>query len=117
MLGSMYGQVSSYPDTYKGLVPASSVAYHTLKGGVLQLTRHLAAYWAEDSVRVNSLSPGPFPAESANPEMVERLKGYSPMRRMGYPAELKGAVVFLASEASSYMTGQNLVIDGGWTAL
>ena len=67
MLGSMYGQVSSYPDAYKGLVPASSVAYHTLKGGVLQLTRHLAAYWAEDSVRVNSLSPGPFPAESANP--------------------------------------------------
>ena len=117
MLGSMYGLVSSYPDAYKDLVPASSVAYHTLKGGVLQLTRHLAAYWAENSVRVNSLSPGPFPAESANPEMIERLKGYSPMCRMGHPVELKGAVVFLASEASSYMTGQNLVIDGGWTAV
>ena len=117
MLGSMYGQVSSYPDAYKGLAPASSVAYHTLKGGVLQLTRHLAAYWAQDAVRVNSLSPGPFPAESANQDMVERLKGYSPMRRMGHPTELKGAVVFLASEASSYMTGQNLVVDGGWTAV
>ena len=117
MLGSMYGLVSSYPDAYKDLVPASSVAYHTLKGGVLQLTRHLAVYWAEDSVRVNSLSPGPFPAESANQQMIERLKVYSPMCRMGNPAELKGAVVFLASEASSYMTGQNLVIDGGWTAV
>jgi gluconate 5-dehydrogenase len=117
MLGSMYGQVSSYPDAYRDLAPASSVAYHTLKGGVLQLTRHLATYWAEDSVRVNSLSPGPFPADASHSEMVERLKGYSPMRRMGHPAELKGAVVFLASEASSYMTGQNLVIDGGWTAL
>ncbi len=117
MLGSMYGQVASYADAYKGLVPASSVAYHTLKGGILQLTRHLAAYWADDSVRVNSLSPGPFPSESANSDMVERLKNYSPMHKMGCPEELKGAVIFLASEASSYMTGQNLVIDGGWTAV
>ena len=117
MLGSMYGLVSSNPDAYRNICPANSVAYQTLKGGILQQTRHLAISWAENGVRVNSLTPGPFPAESANPEMVERLKGYSPMRRMGYPAELKGAVVFLASEASSYMTGQNLVIDGGWTAL
>ena len=80
------------------------------------MTRHLATFWAQDSVRVNSLSPGPFPADSANQEMVGRLKTYSPMRRMGLPAELKGAVVFLASDASSYMTGQNLVVDGGWTA-
>lgn len=116
ILGSMYGLVSSYPDAYRDLAPASSVAYHTLKGGVLQMTRHLATFWAEDSVRVNSLSPGPFPADSANQEMVGRLKTYSPMRRMGLPAELKGAVVFLASDASSYMTGQNLVVDGGWTA-
>lgn len=116
MLGSMYGQVSSYPDAYQGLCPASSVAYHALKGGILQLTRHLAVYWAQDSVRVNSLSPGPFPADTVVPAMVERLEGYSPMRRMGHPAELKGAVVFLASDASTYMTGQNLVIDGGWTA-
>jgi gluconate 5-dehydrogenase len=117
MLGSMYGLVSSNPDAYRNICPANSVAYQTLKGGILQQTRHLAINWAEYGVRVNSLTPGPFPAESANPEMVERLKGYAPMRRMGNPAELKGAVVFLASEASSYMTGQNLIIDGGWTAV
>ncbi len=115
-LGSMYGQVASYPDAYEGVCPASPVAYHTLKGGILQMTRHLAAYWARDRVRVNSLSPGPFPGAKAPAAMVERLREKLPMRRMGLPFELKGAVVFLASDASSFMTGQNLVIDGGWTA-
>ena len=116
MLGSMYGLVGSYPDAYKDICPASPVAYHTLKGGIVHLTRHLAIYWAEDQVRVNCLSPGPFPPPRIPEEMVQRLDGHSPMKRMGLPHELKGAVVFLASNASSYMTGQNLVIDGGWTA-
>ena len=116
MLGSMYGLVGSYPDAYRDVCPASPVAYHALKGGVVHLTRHLAVYWAGDRVRVNCLSPGPFPSPKAPAEMVRRLTEHSPMKRMGLPHELKGAVVFLASDASSYMTGQNLVIDGGWTA-
>ena len=115
-IGSMYGVVGSYPEAYEGVVPASPVAYHALKGGIVHLTRHLAVYWAKDRVRVNCLSPGPFPKESANDEMVARLCTKSPMGRMGEPWEVKGAVVFLASDASSYMTGQNLLIDGGWTA-
>ena len=117
MIGSMYGVVGSYPDAYEGASPAASpVAYHALKGGVVQMTRHLAVYWARDDVRVNCLSPGPFPSGSASPALVERLAQKSPMRRMGRPDELKGAVVFLSSDASSYMTGQNLIVDGGWTA-
>ena len=116
LLGSMYGLVGSYPDAYAGVCPASPVAYHALKGGIVQMTRHLAAYWAADRVRVNCLSPGPFPTDKAPAEMVERLTAKLPMRRMGRPHELKGAVVFLASDASSFLTGQNLVIDGGWTA-
>jgi NAD(P)-dependent dehydrogenase (short-subunit alcohol dehydrogenase family) len=116
LLGSMYGQVGSYPDAYEGICVASPVAYHTLKGGLIHLTRHLAVYWARDGVRVNCLSPGPFPNEKAPAAMVERLCTKSPMQRMGMPYELKGAIVFLASDASSYMTGQNLTIDGGWTA-
>jgi NAD(P)-dependent dehydrogenase (short-subunit alcohol dehydrogenase family) len=116
MVGSMYGLVGSYPDVYAGVAAASPVAYHALKGGIVQMTRHLAVYWAKDGIRVNCLSPGPFPSGKAAAEMVERLKRKSPMGRMGRPEELKGAVVFLASDASSYMTGQNLVIDGGWTA-
>ena len=116
MLGSMYGLVASYPEAYQGICPASPVAYHTLKGGIIHLTRHLAVYWAGDGVRVNCLSPGPFPSPKAPAGLADRLDLHSPMRRMGLPHELKGAIVFLASDASSYMTGQNLVIDGGWTA-
>ncbi|HWL09896.1 MAG TPA: SDR family oxidoreductase [Planctomicrobium sp.] len=115
-LGSMYGQVASYPDAYDGIGPASPVAYHALKGGVIHMTRHLAVYWATDGVRVNCLSPGPFPSEKAPPGLAERLNHKVPMGRIGRADELKGAIVFLASDASSYMTGQNLTIDGGWTA-
>jgi gluconate 5-dehydrogenase len=116
MLGSMYGVAASYPDAYEGLCPASPVAYHALKGSIVHLTRHLAVYWARDGVRVNCLSPGPFPRETAQAKMVERLCTKVPLRRMGRPFEVKGAVVFLASDASSYVTGHNLLVDGGWTA-
>jgi gluconate 5-dehydrogenase len=117
MLGSMYGMVASYPEAYKGVCAASPAAYHALKGGIIHLTRHLAAYWAKDGVRVNCLSPGPFPNPDKIPDaLFRRLEPHCPMGRMGAAHELKGAVVFLAGDASSYMTGQNLVIDGGWTA-
>lgn len=115
-LGSMYGLVGSYPEVYEGIGSANPAAYQALKGGIIQLARHLAVYWAADHVRVNCLSPGPFPSPKAPQKLVNRLKEKSPMKRMGQPYELKGAIVFLASDASSYVTGQNLVVDGGWTA-
>jgi NAD(P)-dependent dehydrogenase (short-subunit alcohol dehydrogenase family) len=116
MIASMYGLVGSYPDVYEQISPASPVAYHAAKGGILQMTRHLAVYWAPDRVRVNAISPGPFPGSNAPAELKTRLSTKLPMQRMGEPHELKGAVVFLASDASSYVTGHNLVVDGGWTA-
>ncbi len=116
MIGSMYGVVGSYPDAYAGVCTASPVQYHALKGGIIHMTRHLAVYWAKDNVRVNCLSPGPFPSEKAPGEMVERLKTKSPTGRMGRPFELKGALILLLSDAGSYITGQNLLVDGGWTA-
>jgi len=116
MIGSMYGVVGSYPDAYEGICAASPVAYHTLKGGLIHMTRHLAVYWAKDRVRVNCLSPGPFPSEAVSREMVERLQAKSPMGRMGRAHEMKGALLLLASDAGSYITGQNLLVDGGWTA-
>ncbi len=116
MIGSMYGVVGSYPDAYDGICAASPVQYHTLKGGIVHMTRHLAVYWAKDNVRVNCLSPGPFPSEKAPSQMVERLKLKSPTGRMGEPHELKGPLLMLVSDAGSYVTGQNLLVDGGWTA-
>jgi NAD(P)-dependent dehydrogenase (short-subunit alcohol dehydrogenase family) len=116
LLGSMYGVVGSYPDAYADVGPASSVAYQALKGSIIQMTRHLAVYWAKDGVRVNCLSPGPFPGPQAPAELIDRLTAKSPLGRIGSPQELKGAIVFLASDASSYLTGHNLVVDGGWTA-
>lgn len=116
MIGSMYGVVGSYPDAYEGICVASPVQYHTLKGGIVHMTRHLAAYWAKEGIRVNCLSPGPFPSEKAPKAMVERLKTKNPMGRMGVPHELKGPLLLLVSDAGSYITGQNLLVDGGWTA-
>ncbi|NCO39054.1 MAG: short-chain dehydrogenase [Armatimonadetes bacterium CG_4_10_14_3_um_filter_66_18] len=118
-IASMYGMVASYPDAYVGFDINSPPTYHALKGGVIHLTRHLAVYWAKDRIRVNAVSPGPFPPDrvsAAEPDFVERLKTKCPTGRMGTPEEVKGAAVYLASEASSYVTGHNLVIDGGWTA-
>lgn len=118
-IGSMYGVVASYPDAYTGLPVNSPPNYHGLKGGIVHLTRHLAVYWAKDNVRVNCISPGPFPKEhvmNSQPEFIRRLESKSPMGRMGRPEELKGLVVLLASEAGSYITGQNILVDGGWTA-
>ena len=116
MIGSMYGVVGSYPDAYEGICVASPVQYHALKGGIVHMTRHLAVYWAKDNVRVNCLSPGPFPSAKAPKPMVERLKQKNPMGRMGVPHELKGPLLMLVSDAGSYVTGQNLLVDGGWTA-
>jgi gluconate 5-dehydrogenase len=118
-IASMYGVVASYPSAYEGLPVNSPPNYHGLKGAVVHLTRHLAAYWAQHNIRVNANSPGAFPKPETKeriPDFIERLEQKVPMGRMGQPAELKGAVVLLASDAGSYITGQNLLVDGGWTA-
>jgi len=118
-IGSMYGVVASYPDAYAELPVNSPPNYHGLKGGIVHLTRHLAVYWAADGVRVNTISPGPFPTQrvkDSQPEFIARLDSKSPMGRMGLPSELKGVTVLLASDAGSYITGQNILVDGGWTA-
>ncbi len=118
-IASMYGVVASYPSAYEGLPVNSPPNYHALKGSVVHLTRHLAAYWAKYNIRVNAISPGPFPSPAVQNNIqgfIPRLEEKVPLGRMGRPEELKGALVLLASDAGSYITGQNLLVDGGWTA-
>lgn len=94
-------------------------AYAASKAGLLGLTRELAASWGRQGIRVNAIAPGFFHSRLADPviPLVEPdIEALSPIPRVGSPGELKGAAVFLASDASSYMTGQVLVVDGGWSA-
>lgn len=96
----------------------AAAAHHVAaKGGVLQLTKYLAALWAAEGIRVNAISPGYFPQKRGveRPDYMAEVKKRIPMGRIGKPAEVAGAVVFLVSDTASYITGQNLVIDGGYS--
>ena len=117
-IGSMYGMVTSYPSVYENLPFGSPPSYHATKGGLIHLTRYLAAYFAKDNIRVNCISPGAFPNKGKGKdwdEFIKRLKEKVPLNRMGTPEELAGTLLLLASNASSYITGQNFIVDGGFT--
>ncbi len=99
---------------YTGVDFNTPAAYSVSKAGILALTRYLATYWAGDGIRVNSVSPaGVF--RDQDPGFVKMLSSRIPLGRMAFPEELKGPVVFLCSDASSYITGTNIVVDGGRT--
>ena len=96
--------------------PVKPVTYSVIKSGMIGLTRYLAAYWASDGVRVNALSPGGVQTDQPD-QFVRRLSDLIPMGRMASESEYEAAIQFLCSDASSYMTGQNIVIDGGRTII
>ncbi|MBI1299795.1 SDR family oxidoreductase [bacterium] len=116
-IASMYGVVGVDVRIYPSGMPVNaSAAYGAVKGGVINLTRSLAVVWAAQGVRVNCISPGGFPGTHINGEFAENFIESVPLQRMGNRNDLKGAVVFLASDAGAYVIGHNLLVDGGWTA-
>jgi len=116
-IASMYGHVAPDYRIYDGKKYANPPSYGAAKGGVIQLTKYLASFLAEKKIRVNAISPGPFPFKSTqeeNQEFIKKLSEKTILGRIGDPEDLKGAVALLCSDASKYMTGQNICIDGGW---
>jgi len=115
-ISSMYGHVAPDYRIYDGVKLTNPPSYGAAKAGVIQFTKYLASFLSPNDIRVNCLSPGAFPHEATqeNIEFMEKLAAKCPLNRIGRPEELKGAVALLCSDASSYMTGQNICVDGGW---
>lgn len=113
-IASVYGLGAAWP------IP--NAAYTSAKAAVVNLTRELGGQWGRSGVRVNAIAPGFFPSESTtelvgNDKAVDRLTRRTSLRRLGAEHELDGALIYLASDASSYVTGQTLVVDGGYTSI
>jgi NAD(P)-dependent dehydrogenase (short-subunit alcohol dehydrogenase family) len=124
-ISTMYALVAPRPKLYEGTQFLNPPAYSASKAAMLALTRYVASFWGPYGVRANSILPGPFSnTEDAGPNSVqagdpfiEKLKANTCLGRIGRAPELAGALLFLASDASSYVTGQTIVVDGGWTAV
>lgn len=115
-IASMYGHIGPDYRIYDGKEFANPPSYGAAKAGVLQFTRYLASFLSPYGIRVNALSPGafPHPPTQKHEGFMQKLGSKNPMNRIGQPEELKGAVALLCSDAGSYITGQNLCVDGGW---
>jgi NAD(P)-dependent dehydrogenase (short-subunit alcohol dehydrogenase family) len=119
LFGSMYGLVSPVPQVYQPPMIPNPIEYGANKAGIIQMARYLAAHYGPRNIRVNAVAPGPFPTpqvEEANPAFISRLAERTMLGRIGRQDELAGTVVYLLSDASSYVTGHCLRVDGGWTA-
>lgn len=115
---SMYGMVSPDLRLYDDAKSANPPSYGAAKAALIQWTRYAACEFGAEGIRINSVSPGPFPSDAvtaAEPEFIRRLEEKVPMGRVGRSVEMVGPIVFLASDASSFVNGSNIVVDGGWT--
>jgi len=117
-IASMYGIVAPDHSIYGNTGNNSPITYGVGKSGVVQLTKYMASYLAKDGIRVNSITPGPFPriTPQSDMEFIQKLNNKTMIGRTGRPEELAGPLILLCSDASSFMTGTNIIVDGGWTA-
>ncbi|OGS04069.1 MAG: hypothetical protein A2251_05290 [Elusimicrobia bacterium RIFOXYA2_FULL_47_53] len=115
-LASIYGVVAPDFSVYSGTDMTMPAAYSAIKAGIIGFTKYMAAYFAKYNIRANVVSPGGI-FNNQHKTFVRNYCAKTPLGRMGKPADIASAVLFLSSDASSYITGQNLIIDGGWTAV
>ena len=125
-ISTMYALVAPRPQLYADTSFINPPGYSASKAALLGFTRYVASFWGPHGIRTNAILPGPFSnTEDENgantvdqdSPFLERLRAYTCLGRIGRPVELVGALLFLASDASSFMTGQAIVVDGGWTAV
>jgi NAD(P)-dependent dehydrogenase (short-subunit alcohol dehydrogenase family) len=115
-IASIYGVVGNDFSVYEGTSMTSAAAYSAIKGGIINFTRFLASYYGKKGIRVNTVSPGGI-FDNQNPIFVSNYNKKVPMGRMGNPDDIAPAVTFLLSEKAKYITGHNLIVDGGWCAI
>jgi len=122
-LGSTYGIVGQDLSIYEGTEMTENMTYATIKGGVINLTRQMASYYGQFNIRINTLCPGGLDGHVAgknkaqNQTFVKQYSKKSPLKRLGRADEIASTVLFLASDASSYISGATIVVDGGWTSI
>ncbi len=114
-IGSHYGVLGPKFSVYDGTEMTMPVAYSLIKGGIVNFSRYLATYFAPYNIRVNALCPGGL-FTNQNPKFVEKYKEHTPLNRMATPEDIAGPILFLCSDASAYMTGQVMMVDGGLSA-
>lgn len=115
-IASIYGVVGNDFTVYEGTSLTSAAAYSAIKGGIINFTRYLASYFGRDQIRINCVSPGGI-FDNQNPVFVKNYENKVPLKRMGTADDIAPAVSFLLSDEAKYITGQNLIVDGGWTAI
>jgi NAD(P)-dependent dehydrogenase (short-subunit alcohol dehydrogenase family) len=115
-VASVYGIVGPDFNVYEGTQMTMPAAYSAIKGGVINFTRYLASYFGPSNIRVNCVSPGGI-FDNQDSNFIKNYNKKVPMKRMGVPEDISPTIAFLLSEDSSYITGQNIAIDGGWTAI
>lgn len=119
IFSSMYGQVAPDPSVYHAPMKANPIDYGIAKAGLNQMIRYLAVFWGPKNIRVNGVSPGPFPNPAnyeGSMDFIERLDKKVPLGRVGKQDEMAGSVIYLASDESSFTNGHIINVDGGWTA-
>ncbi|MGK0137853.1 MAG: NAD(P)-dependent dehydrogenase (short-subunit alcohol dehydrogenase family) [Algoriphagus sp.] len=113
---SIYGVIGNDQTIYEGTKIKTAAPYSAIKGGLINFTRYLAGLYGQNNVRINCVSPGGI-FDSQDPKFVAAYEHKVPMKRMGYPEDIAPAISFLLSDEAGYITGQNLIVDGGWTAI